>query len=68
MDKAFELADHPVERCIIFQREQCRGIMSVGRDLDWCNQMADTLPVDCVPIRANDPLYILYTSATSATS
>ena len=65
LDHAIVLAEHKPERCIILQREQSVAEMIPGRDLDWREAMIDTQPVDCVPVAANDPLYILYTSGTT---
>ena len=36
-----------------------------GRDVDWDDALAAAEPVDCVPVEATDPLYILYTSGTT---
>ena len=65
IDAAVEECVHKPERCVIFQRPQVRASMVEGRDVDWASAMEDATPVECVSVRATDPLYILYTSGTT---
>ncbi|MBA3742978.1 propionyl-CoA synthetase [Sporichthya sp.] len=58
------IAEHKPDACVVLQREQERAEMGPG-DVDWHEAMAAAEPVDCVPVGANDPLYILYTSGTT---
>ena len=65
VDAAIELSEHKPDHCIVLQREQLVAELQPGRDLDWQQAMASAEAVDCVPVLATDPLYILYTSGTT---
>jgi len=65
LDEAIEIAASKPEKTIILQRPQAQASMVAGRDLDWVELMEKAEPVDCVPVAATDPLYILYTSGTT---
>jgi propionyl-CoA synthetase len=64
LDRAIELAIHKPEHCVILQRPQAQA--SLGEhDVDWASAVEDAEPADCVPVKATDPLYVLYTSGTT---
>ena len=65
LDEAIELAAHKPDSCVILQRPMLEASLVDGRDVDWAEATAAAKPVDCVPVNANDPLYILYTSGTT---
>ncbi len=65
LDEALRLSEHKVSNCVIVQREQCDAGMTPDRDLEWNAWLASAEPAECVPVKATDPLYILYTSGTT---
>ena len=66
LDGAIDLVQAKPERCVILQRPQLETELNPERDISWSDALAAAEPVDCVPVEATDPLYILYTSGTTA--
>lgn len=51
---------------VVFQRSNVfTSLINPATDIDWNVVINMSQPVDCVPVEANDPLYILYTSGTT---
>ncbi len=65
LDAAIDLVENKPRHCVILQRPQLEAELHAPRDVSWTDAMASAEPVDCVPLEATDPLYILYTSGTT---
>ena len=65
LDKAIEIAQHQVKKCVIFQRDSLKVELIPKQDIDWNEFIKDVTLAKPVEVDANDPLYILYTSGTT---
>jgi propionyl-CoA synthetase len=69
IDKAIELSAHKPECCLVFQREELAADLLDGRDHDLGSLVDEAISegrrIAPVPVKATDPLYILYTSGTT---
>jgi propionyl-CoA synthetase len=67
LDEAIDIATHKPTSVFVTQRPQVAAELKEGRDHDLgalAEKNAGRV-VDCVPVAATDPLYILYTSGTT---
>lgn len=65
LDEAIEQAIFKPEFTVIVQREMATATLQEGRDIAYTDFIRNAQPAECVPVRAIDPLYILYTSGTT---
>jgi propionyl-CoA synthetase len=67
VDQAIAIAKLKPTRCLVLQRPQLMAELMEGRDEDFEAAVARNrgVNVECIPVRATDELYILYTSGTT---
>lgn len=65
LNDSMTLINVPEPKCIIYQRRQIWEAPLMPEQLDWDDLISVAEPHPCVPVEANQPLYILYTSGTT---
>ena len=65
LDEAILLAEHKPNNCVIYQREAVTAPLVDGRDIEWNDAHDGVDELSPTPVKATDPLYILYTSGTT---
>ena len=67
LDEAISLSIHKPKNQIIFQRKELICKLDKVGDLDWQDFIDKNNIIECVSLKSDDPLYILYTSGTTGT-
>ncbi len=65
VNKAIDLAVNKPLKTIVLQREMSPEELDVKQEISWSEFINDVIPADCIAVKSNDPLYILYTSGTT---
>jgi len=65
VNEAIEISDKKPTSVVVLERPQASFSPVEGRDVKWSDLMANAQPIDCIPVSATHPLYILYTSGTT---
>ena len=65
VDAAINLANHKIEKMILFQRAGHEVKLNLPKEISWDESLSNADEVDCVEMNANEFAYILYTSGTT---
>ena len=65
IDEALAISSHKPLNQVFYQRKQLICNLDKPGDMDWQDFIQKEKIVNCVSVKSNDPLYILYTSGTT---
>ena len=65
VNEAIDLSEKKPDHVVVLERSQAKFEPIIDRDITWSELMETAQAVDCVPVSATHPLYILYTSGTT---
>ena len=65
LDGALARTGHRPELVVLLQRPQLEAELKDEGEVEWTEFVQDAGHAECVPVKATDPLYILYTSGTT---
>lgn len=65
VDEALELSEHKPKKVVILNRKLGARVPFKKRDVDWEALVYGSEEAPCVPVKADHPSYILYTSGTT---
>ena len=65
VDTAINMANHKLEKMILFQRAGHEVKLNPPNEISWDESLSNADEVDCVEMSANEFAYILYTSGTT---
>lgn len=66
IDEAIDISGNANLKVLLLQRgDKVQTSIRDGQDIDYHTSMKSAEKVDCVPVKSDHPLYILYTSGTT---